>query len=208
MKKRDTLSKEEFSLEEIMEKLSDEELLNVLKKRDFYRSEAVNIAAEVSVRRGVIPSIHHLPPKSDQQKKKSALFPEIDQPKIRQKIQKSLIRSLIILGLIPVLWGISTLTNGRIAEGWAIIIFGAVWEGATLWLLIKQPVKALIVLFALTVVSLLYILPFGLKETAFNLLDWIITGALYLMIIYGLLFIFRTLSNARNNPGDASKSGS
>ena len=178
--------------EEIMGNMDDQALYNVLKHRNDYIPEAVKVAIHEAVKRGIIPSEHELPSaESDKNSSGSLLFPEIGNTVIRNRIRKSISRSLTIAGIIPAIWGIVRLNEGFETEGLIILAFGIIWIGSSVRLMQQFSKKNVTLLFGLSAISFLYItrLMIGLSSSGF--LDWFIILMIYLLISYALLFILR-----------------
>src|SRR5690554_6288827 len=89
------ISKPDFK--EVMGKLNDESLTEVLRKRNLYQPEAARSAIDEAIRRGLINSEEDLlSEKYRIQPLKTRLFPEIENEHLRVKIRKSISRSLLI----------------------------------------------------------------------------------------------------------------
>ncbi len=184
--------KQNSGFEEIMGKMDDEALYNVLKHRNDYIPEAVKVAIHEAVQRGVIPSEHELPPaETGQSSSDSKLFPEIDNPVIKNRIKKSIFRSFTIAGLLPAIWGIVRMNEGFEKEGLIILAFGIIWIGFSVRLMQQFSKKNVTILFGLSTISFLYMISLliGLSHSGF--LDWFILLSIYLLIFYALLFALR-----------------
>lgn len=171
-------------------KLSNEQLIECLRKRELYQKEASQAAIQEAKKRGLIQSDEDLlTPHFQPVSLKKKLVPDIEDPKTRVKIRKSIIRSLLIAGLVPVIRGIMEINAGLTPEGLAILAFGLIWIGAAAWMFRKLNPVPIVVLFSMTALSLVYFLFFSGFRLEFT--DWFILTALYLLIVYGLIFLLK-----------------
>jgi len=97
----------------------------------------------------------------------------------------------MIAGILPVIHGIVQLNKGQVAEGWPVLAFGLVWISTSVWLIRQYASKAVILLFVLTGLSLFYTLQLLITDPVFIYMNWFIAAAIYLLIVYGLLFTLR-----------------
>lgn len=179
----------------IMSRMNDEQLMEVLKKRAFYQEEAAEVAVREAIKRKIIRSEEDLSnPGFRPEKLKSGLFPEIRNSGAREKIRKSIGRSLLIAGLLPLIRGAVQWHAGEIPEGPLILFFGLAWMSMSFWMIRQYASVTVIVLFALTIVSLIYILKLLSANPASGFFDGFIVAALYLLIGYGLAFAYRLKS--------------
>jgi len=175
-----------------MEKLNDEELTEVLRKRNLYKEEAAKIAIQEAQKRGLIQSEKDLlAPKFRPEPLKARFIPDINNPKSRNKIRKSIGRSFVIAGILPVIRGIVKINTGIIPEGLMVLAFGLAWIGVSAWMIRQFTSTAVKILFVLTGVSLFYIIQLLISNPVFVFLDWFIAAMLYLLIAYGLIFVLR-----------------
>jgi hypothetical protein len=119
------------------------------------------------------------------------LIPVIDDPKSKNKIRKSIGRSFVIAGILPVILGILKINTGVIAEGFAILAFGLVWIGISAWMIRQFTPTAVKIMFILTGVSLIYVIQLLISNPGFVFMDWFIVVVIYLLIAYGILFVLR-----------------
>ena len=107
---------------------SDEEVLKILKKRKLYQVEAANLAVKEAIKRGLINSEQDLFDEEFKEEKISMkLFPTIEKEENKNKIRKSISRVLLIVGALPVTWGVIKITDTILFEGLLLISLGIIW---------------------------------------------------------------------------------
>jgi hypothetical protein len=177
---------------ETMAELSNEQLIEVLKKRKLYQRAAAEQAIHEAMERGIIHSKQDLfGPEFREKKLRRQLFPEIENEKIRNKVRRSIARGLFLAGLLPAILGVVRLTRGNQPEGILLLIFAAAWMGASAWLFRMFSRVALTVLATMSVLSLVYALKQLFTPPGFAVMDKFIVVMLYLLIAYGLAYINR-----------------
>lgn len=177
---------------ETMAALSNEQLVDVLKKRNLYQEAAAKEAVREAIERGVIYSEEDLlGPEFREKRLKPQLFPEIEDEKIRNKIRKSIARGLFLAGLLPAIMGVIRLTRGSQTEGILLLFFALIWMGVSGWMFRVFSWFALVVLAGLVLVSFFYALQQLLTPPSFSVMDKFIAVILYLLIVYGLMYIHR-----------------
>ncbi len=177
---------------ETMAELSNEQLIEVLKKRNLYQRAAAEQAIQEAMERGIIRSEEDLlGPEFREKKLRRQLFPEIENEKIRKKVRRSIARGLFLAGLLPAILGVVRLTRGNQPEGILLLIFAAAWMGASVWLFRMFSRVALTVLAAMSALSLVYALKQLFTPPGYAVMDKFIGVMLYLLIAYGLAYIRR-----------------
>lgn len=177
---------------EIIAGYTDEELINVLKKRKLYQKEAADFAIREAVRRGIIYSEQDLFSKEfKDEPQKFSLFPTIESENTSKKFKKSLSRSLLILGALPVVWGIIKVFEGYINEGILIFIFGIAWSLISFQLLrLTNPnVKLIHLLFLMAFVAAGYIIRNFSLSSSLNRIDILITAIGLGFVLYTIGFL-------------------
>lgn len=177
---------------EIIAGYTDEELINVLKKRKLYQKEAADFAIREAVRRGIIYSEQDLFSKEfKDEPQKFSLFPTIESETTSKKFKKSLSRSLLILGALPVVWGIIKVFEGYINEGILIFIFGIAWSLISFQLLrLTNPnVKLIHLLFLMAFVAAGYIIRNFSLSNSLNRIDILITAIGLGFVLYTIGFL-------------------
>lgn len=177
--------------EELTLKYSDEELLNVLKRRSYYTKEAADLAIREAIKRGLIYSEHDLfSEKFREEKLKFSWFPVPQNTEARKKIKRSIIRSLIGTGLIPFVYGASQIYRGYGEYAEIFVAFGLLWimlsilltRNKTRWILLFLGVADM----AATVYSFQKLLVSGGA-----VIEYFIVITIFLMVLYGLFFLHK-----------------
>lgn len=175
--------------QEIFNKHTDEQILEILKKREHYRPEAVDVAVREAIDRKLIHSEQDLfSPEFSPEPLKPKLIPDIHREKNRIRIRKSLGRSLLIAGVLPLIFGFVRYNAGQLFEGIGILVFGLTWMFLSAQIIRKGSKSVIHLLLGITFASLIYVgyLFAGSKSVIF--MDVFITGVLYLLVFYGLFF--------------------
>jgi hypothetical protein len=175
---------------EIINKHSDEQILEILKKRDYYQSEAVKIALDEAIERKLIHSEQDLfSPEFSTGPLKRKLIPDINREKNRIKIRKSLGRSLLIAGVLPLIFGFVQYNNNQVNEGIVLLGFGLFWMYLFSQLMQNGSKKNVVILMACTFLSMFYVVYLFAKSKSVIFMDVFIVALIYLLIFYGLFFI-------------------
>jgi len=173
--------------------LPDEEIVYILKRRHYYLEEAKKMAIDEAVKRGIINSEQDL--FSDEYNVKPvkfSLFPKIEDAENRIKITKSIARVLIISGVLPAVWGIIRLNFGALTEGIVLIVFGATWIFYSAKVMLRFKKTQVWILIVLLLFSSLYFIKIVLlRKGIFVFMDFFIPAVLYLLIVYGLIFLYK-----------------
>ena len=184
------ISKPDFK--EVMGTLNDEALTEVLRKRNLYQPEAARSAIDEAIRRGLINSEEDLlSEKYRIQPLKTRLFPEIENEHLRVKIRKSISRSLLISGILPLIFGAIRIQSGNLNEAALILIFGFIWSAFSFRLMKSFSRNIICFLLILAGISLFYIIMLLAGQPGINLIDKIAVSFFYLLLFYGLLFLLR-----------------
>ena len=184
------ISKPDFK--EVMGTLNDEALTEVLRKRNLYQPEAARSAIDEAIRRGLINSEEDLlSEKYRIQPLKTRLFPEIENEHLRVKIRKSISRSLLISGILPLIFGAIRIQSGNLNEAALILIFGLIWSAFSFRLMKSFSRNIICFLLILAGISLFYIIMLLAGQPGINLIDKIAVSFFYLLLFYGLLFLLR-----------------
>lgn len=193
------LRENEPNFEDRISKYTDEELLDVLKKRSYYTNAAVNYAVGEAIKRGLIYSEQDLfAPKFKEEKMQFTWFPVPNNREARKKIKRSIIRNLIIAGLIPVIYGLSQLYRGEGEFAESAVIFGLLWVLLT-YLLTRQKMKPiLVVLSAADLLGGAYMIQYLIGSSS-PVIEFFIVIVLMLMVLYGLIFYYRIAKADQKN---------
>jgi hypothetical protein len=176
---------------------SDDELRKVLKKRKLYQKEAADFAIQEAIRRGIIYSEQDLFAKEyKDEPEKFSLFPIIENEKARAKFKKSISRSLLIIGVLPVVWGVIKIWGGFQIEGVLIFIFGAAWSFTSFQLmrLEKPGLKLIYLMFLMVLLASGYFIRNFVLSNSLTRIDILITAIGLGFVLYAVGFL-RSLRN-------------
>lgn len=171
---------------------SDDEIRKVLKKRKLYQREAADFAIQEAIRRGIIYSEQDLFAKEyKDEPEKFSIFPNIENEKTSTKFKTSISRSLLILGSLPVVWGVIKILGGHSLEGIFIFIFGAAWSFTSFQLmrLANPNFKLIIFLFIMAVIAAGYIIRNFVVSKSLTSIDILITAIGLGFVLYAIGFL-------------------
>jgi hypothetical protein len=171
---------------------SDEKIIEILKQRDYYQAEAAKLAINEAIKRGIIFSEQDL--FADDYKVeelKFSMIPKIVKPENKDKIRKSIARSLVICGVMPLVFGFLKLNSGNTVEGGLILLLGLTWIFSAAQLVKSYQSLFVFVLLADSIISFAYVLFNILLSKSFVFMDVFIPVSLFLLIVYGLFFLKR-----------------
>uniref|UniRef100_UPI0032165B48 hypothetical protein n=1 Tax=uncultured Draconibacterium sp. TaxID=1573823 RepID=UPI0032165B48 len=175
----------------------DEKIVEILKQRDHYQPEAAKLAIEEAIKRGIIFSEQDL--FSDEFKVEEldrSLFPKIKDARIEKRIRRSIARSLVICGIMPVVFGLLQSNKGHRIEGSLILLFGLLWIYISAQLIKNYNKTFVFILLFGALLSYVYVVVKLMALHRFIFMDFFIPSVLFLLIAYGLLFL---KSFSRNN---------
>jgi hypothetical protein len=176
-----------------MKGLTDNELKDVLKKRKQYQTEAAGLAVQEALRRGIIQSEDDLAsPAFAEPGTRFTLFPFPEEKDANIKLFRSLTRSLMIVGLIPVVFGVMKFTLAKYVEGTSLISIGVLWIAFAWFAMEKREVKFLYPVLALACLSMIYAGRILMVIKSLRWSDFLIPLVLYLAIFY-LIFYARSI---------------
>jgi hypothetical protein len=169
---------------------TDDEIRQVLKKRKLYQKDAADFAIQEAIRRGIIYSEQDLFSKEyNYEPEKFSLFPTIENQKARAKFKKSIARSLLILGAIPVVLGAIKIFGAQTLEGIALFVFGALWGFSSFQLMMGSNKKLINLLFLLLAVAAVYLVSEMVAYRAINIVDILVAMIGVGFIAYGIGFL-------------------
>jgi hypothetical protein len=177
---------------------TDDELRKVLKKRKLYQKEAADFAIQEAIRRGVIYSEQDLFAKEyKDEPDKFSIFPIIENDKSRTKFIRSISRSLLILGALPLVWGFVKIWGSQSVEGIFILIFGAAWSFTSFKMMraANPDLKLIYFMFIMTVLAAGYIIRNFAARNSLTRVDILITAIGLGFVLYAIGF----LGSLRNN---------
>jgi len=185
-------SKEEDAqpdFEKIYSEYSDNEIIDILKRRKHYQEEAAKQAINEAIKRGMINSEQDLFSEDYQvEPLKFTLIPKIERAEARRKTQRSLARSLAIAGAMPVIWGGLKIIRGAILEGVILFILGGIWIYISIQIF-KKKSRWQSVLYLIWGAGAVYMTVFFAAQKSLVYVDVIISAIGLGFVLYGLLFL-------------------
>lgn len=170
--------------------LSDEDLLNVLKRRSHYRPEAVEVAIREAIERGMIHSEQDLFDERFQEEKVHfSWFPVPHNAKSRKMVKRSIVRSLVLTGLIPLVYGAYQFYLGKDEFAESAGIFGVLWIVLAFLLGRWRTESIVVALAAADILAGTFLIKY-LIESGSPVIEFFIVIALMLMVLYGLIFYY------------------
>jgi len=180
-------------LMESMKAMTNDELVTVLKRRKQYQPDAEVMAVNEALRRGLIQSEADLDtPAFSEPRPGFTLFPCPEEKEAADKLFKSLMRSLMIVGLIPVVFGVMKFMFPKHLEGTALISLGILWLAFAWFAMEKRLIRLLYPILVLTLLSMIYAARMLLVIKYLKWSDILIPVVLYMAIFY-LIFYARSI---------------
>jgi hypothetical protein len=177
---------------QIIAAYSDDELRIVLKKRKLYQKDAADFAIQEAIRRGMIYSEQDLFAKEyKHMPDKFSLFPTIENEKIRSKFRKSISRSMLILGAVPMVFGGIKIFESQSIEGILIFVLGATWIFASYQLMRKLDKKLVVLLFILLLFAVAYIVKLIVSSPSLYTIDLLVAVIGIGFVFYGVGFLWK-----------------
>lgn len=177
---------------QIIANYSDEELRKVLKKRNLYQKEAADFAVGEAIKRGLIYSEQDLFASEFQpEPEKFTLFPTIENDKARAKFRKSITRSLIITGALPMVWGGIKIFKSQSFEGILLFLFGAAWSIISYQLMRSVNAKLINALFFMLILVVAYFVKVFVSVSFLKMIDVLFTAIVIGFIAYSIGFLGR-----------------
>ena len=171
---------------------SDQEIMAILKRRDHYQPEAARLAIVEALNRGLINSEDDLLAIEYRVKPlKKSLFPKIENESHRKKISRSISRGLLIAGIIPIIFGILKINEGRQIEGGLIVASGIIWMIFSTQTIRNVNLKILRLFFVLLIIAAVYLVKVFIQLKSIIFMDIFIVAAIYCLTIYGLLYLIK-----------------
>ncbi len=169
---------------------SDKRIIEILKQRDHYQPEAAKLAIEEAIKRGIIFSEQDLfAEEYIVEELDTKLIPKIRKAKNKEKIRRSLARTLVLFGIMPLVFGFVQINSANQLEGVLILLAGLLWMYLSAQL-IKQYQKLFIhVLLALSLLAIAYVYTKLILANGFVIFDFFLPGVLLGLLVYGLLFL-------------------
>lgn len=172
---------------------SDEKIIEILKQRDYYLPEAAKLVIDEAIKRGIIFSEQDLFAEEYKvEPLQFSMIPKIVKPENKDNIRRSIARSLVICGVLPLVYGLVKLNSGSTFEGGLILLIGLAWIFSSSQLIKAYQKVFVFVLMAASTISLAYILHKLILAKGHVVMDFFIPLSLFALILYGLVFIMRS----------------
>ncbi|MCG6186352.1 hypothetical protein [Maribellus maritimus] len=169
---------------------SDEEILEILKKRNHYQPDAARLAIDEALKRNLINTEDDLLHMEFRVKPlKKSFFPEIEDDTQKKKISRSISRGLFIAGIIPLIFGLLKINEGQQTEGGIVTIAGIFWMVLAAQTIREVKSGTLRLFLILLVIAAVYISRIFLQLKSFIFMDLFIAATIYGLAVYGLLFL-------------------
>lgn len=169
---------------------SDHEILKILELRKQYQRAAADFAVQEAIRRGLIHSEQDLfHQKFNGEPPKFWLFPTIEKETDRQRIRKSIGRSLLIAGFLPLVWGALQIYQDNFLMGAAIFILSGVWVFSAFHLISNSAPTMLKIMFLLWLAAVVYLALLLIDKPDLVFMDIFIASSVCALGLYGLLFL-------------------
>lgn len=161
---------------------SDEQLLEILKKRKDYQESAVDAAVKIAIERQLIHSEQDLFSSAFQNVKsnRSILFPEISNDFHREKLEGSIFRFLYVISFVPLVFGFLKYAEGQYYLTAISVGIGSIWFLLSFLLFKTKKTVVFIPLFILLFSVSLYVGERIFNSSSFKILDFV-------MLVVGLL---------------------
>ncbi len=192
---------ENEELKKRISSLGDAKLIELLKLRDSYQSEAVEFAVQEALKRQIIESEADLQSTRFQPEHRDTktIFPHLNNEKQFQKVFNSLIRVLYLVAIIPLVFGALKLIEADVRDGLVLLGLGLLWVGLSVRLQKRQHAHTPLALMVLLLFGLTRVF-FSLKDpSALQVTDLIVFGIATLLLIYVLIYIRVLLVRKKNN---------
>lgn len=182
--------KTDTDFRESIPEASDEEIVQILKKRSYYIPEAAELAITEAIKRGIIHSEQDLLAEEYREEELSfTWFPRIHDLFTRAKIRKSIARSLVIAGVIPLVYGMLEMNRGVRWEGSLILVFGLLWMFLAAQLNRHYHKNFVWGLLGCDVIGAAFVFFRIFRHSEKLFLDLFIAGALFVLVTYGLSYL-------------------
>ena len=192
MREKSTHKKRKSDYRALIPEYNDNEILEILKKRNYYEPEAAELAIKEAIKRGLIYSENDLVAEEFRMEPlRFKLFPPIEKDHQKEKIRKSIARALVITGVIPVVWGFIRINDGIKFEGSILVLLGAIWIFLSSRIFSRVTPEIIRMLFVILAVSVIYVAKVLVSFRSIVFMDVFIPVVLFGFIVYGLIFITR-----------------
>ena len=184
------IENQEEHFRKVMQQHSDEELENVLKQRKNYQQEAARQAVIEAIRRRLINTEADLQDsRFSVAPSKFTLFPKVESQIARNKLWKSISRSLIVAGAIPLVWAAVNHHNADVTGILTFVVYGLVWIFLSFRLMQTRNIKLAYGLLILMVPALVYYSRLIWNKSNPGLTEILIPLVLVAFIVYGIGYL-------------------
>lgn len=176
----------------IAQESSNEQIIYVLKKRNHYQSDAVEEFIKEAIKREIIFSEQDLFSEEYKvEELKFSWFPVLNSNKNKDKLRKSIGRSLVICGIVPMVLGIVEVNQDRLFEGVLMILFGLIWILLSSQLIRRYTFSNIISLGIMGLLGGCYGLYKIVQSSSIMFMDIFVLGMFLILLNYGLAFIYK-----------------
>lgn len=185
-------------LEQNMAAYNDEEINEILKKRSHYNPSAARLAIGEAIRRGLINSEQDLMSDEYQvQPLRFHLFPPIEKGETREKVIQSLARSILLTGIIPIIFGFLRFSVGRKMEAFLLFCLSGLWVLSAAMLMRTKQLRYIYMTLVVASLAVIYIVNFFLQRKSFNIMDVVVAIVVFGIVFYSAFYIKILLKTER-----------
>ncbi|NQU84518.1 MAG: hypothetical protein HQ541_02035 [Mariniphaga sp.] len=169
---------------------SDEEVMEILKKRKHYNPIVVKMTIEEAVKRGIINSESDLVAEDYRVEPfRFHIFPSIEKHEIRIRVIKSLSRGILLAGIIPTIFGFLRIAENKMIEAFILLCLGGIWIASAALLMRSFHQRFIYLILSMGGLSVIYVAKVLLGLKPFRFMDMFVALIIYGVIFYSLLYI-------------------
>lgn|GEM_PF-3594446 len=171
---------------------TDEQILKILKQRTYYTQEAVQLAIDEAIKRKILNSEQDLiSEKYRIEELQFSWFPKPHNQENRKRISRSIGRSLVICGVLPVVFGLVEMNTADRTSGSLILLFGLLWIFLSAQMQRSYHRVIPVLLLTANVLATAYVYFRLLSNGVDVFMDYFICTVLFLLINYGVVYFSR-----------------
>lgn len=191
---------ENENLESRICSLNDIDLRKLLSLKDLYQNEAVKIAIQEAIKRGIIVSEDdlNLPEFNSAKKTIKSIFPKLNNELQLKKVFSSIVRILLIISIFPILLGSLKLVEHQTQYGFGLLMFGVAWLSLNLYLQKSRNHQVPIGLIVIFLLGISFVFFNQVRFYSFQIIDLVIWGLCIFVILYLLVYLKVLLSSKEN----------
>ena len=175
---------------------SDQEIIEILKKRDHYNPAVAQLAIDEAIKRGLINSESDLvAPEYRTEKLRFHLFPPIQKPESKDKVIRSLSRGILLAGIIPTIYGMMKFAENKLMESFLLVTMGGIWIASSALLMKSRKSYFVYIIMAMAMVSIVYVVLTFLRLKGIPFMDYFVALIVYCLIYYGLFYVKKLISS-------------